>query len=61
MRVTCDSYLCSDEPRLDEVLDDPVIRAVMARDGIRRAEMVDLVRAVREKLASADKNSALRL
>ena len=60
MRVTRNSYLCSDEPRLDEVLDDPVILAVMARDGIRRAELVDLVHAVRKKLAPADKKSAAR-
>lgn len=61
MRVTCNSYLCGDEPALDEVLDDPVILAVMARDGIRRTEMVDLVHAVRKKLTPSDKKSAVRL
>ncbi len=48
MPVTSSS--CSDEPRLAEVLDDPVILAVMARDGIGRAEMMELVRAAQQKL-----------
>lgn len=61
MRVTCNSYLCGDEPELHEVLDDPVILAVMARDGVRRAEMVDLVHAVRKRLAPSDKKSPARL
>ena len=30
------------EPSLDEVLEDPVIQAMMARDGIAREEIVDL-------------------
>lgn len=61
MRVTCSSYLCSDEPRLDEVLEDPMIRAVMARDGIRPAEMADLVQAARKKLGAREEKSSLRL
>ena len=61
MRATCNSYLCSDEPRLDDVLEDPVILAVMARDGIHRTEMADLVCAVRKKLAAPDEKSAARL
>ena len=31
------------EPSLDELLDDPVIQAVMAQDGVERQEIVDLV------------------
>jgi hypothetical protein len=31
------------EPTLDEMLDDPVIQAVMARDGVARDEIEDLV------------------
>jgi len=58
MRVTCNSYSCSDEPRLAEVLDDPMILAVMARDGVQRAEMVELVHAVQQKLARRDENSS---
>ncbi len=61
MRVTCRSYLCSDEPRLAEVLDDPMIRAVMARDGIRRAEMDALVQAVRQRLDGAEKKTSVWL
>ena len=61
MRVICSSYLCSDEPRLDEVLEDPMILAMMARDGIRRTEMADLVCAVRKRLAAPDEKSAAQL
>ncbi|HEX9463891.1 MAG TPA: hypothetical protein VGB82_14930 [Alphaproteobacteria bacterium] len=31
------------EPSLDEMLDDPVIQAVMTQDGVGRQEIVDLV------------------
>jgi hypothetical protein len=31
------------EPSLDEMLDDPVIQAVMSRDGVARDEIEDLV------------------
>jgi hypothetical protein len=59
MRVTCSSCLCSDEPRLAEVLADPMILAVMARDGMGRAEMIELVHAVQKKLGRpAEKSSA---
>ena len=61
MRVTCRSYLCSDEPRLAEVLDDPMIRTVMARDGIGHAQMVALVRAVQQKLTQPNEKSSARL
>jgi hypothetical protein len=39
------------EPQLDEMLDDPVVQAVMARDGVERDELLDLVSAVQERLA----------
>jgi len=61
MRVTCNSYLCSDEPRLAEVLDDPMVLAVMARDGIGRAEMVELVHAVQQKLGRPTEKSSVWL
>ena len=35
-----------DEPSLDEMLDDPVIQAVMAQDGVERQEIVDLVASI---------------
>lgn len=34
------------EPTLEEMLDDPVIQAVMAQDGVERQEIVDLVAAI---------------
>jgi hypothetical protein len=37
------------EPELDDVLDDPVVQAMMARDGVERAEILDLVAAVHER------------
>ena len=45
------------EPRLADVLDDPVIQAVMARDGIGRREIVDLAAALRARLQQSAKNS----
>lgn len=60
MRAT-NSCLCSDEPRLAEVLDDPMILALMARDGIGRAEMVELVHAVQQKLGRPAEKSSVWL
>jgi hypothetical protein len=34
------------EPTLDEMLDHPVIQAVMAQDGVAREEIVDLVASI---------------
>ncbi len=34
------------EPSLEEMLDDPVIRAVMDQDGVERREIVDLVASI---------------
>jgi hypothetical protein len=34
------------EPSLDEMLDDPVVQAVMAQDGVERQEIVDLVASI---------------
>ncbi len=34
------------EPSLEEMLDDPVIQAVMAQDGVGRQELVDLVASI---------------
>jgi hypothetical protein len=31
------------EPSLDEMLDDPVVQIVMARDGVKRREIVALM------------------
>jgi hypothetical protein len=61
MRATSNSCLCSDEPGLAEVLDDPMILAVMARDGIGRAEMVELVHAAQQKLRRPAEKSSVCL
>ena len=61
MRATRNSCLCSDEPRLAEVLDDPMILAVMARDGIGRAEMIELLHAAQQKLGRATEKSSVWL
>ncbi|MBL8806937.1 MAG: hypothetical protein JNN22_08840 [Rhodospirillales bacterium] len=42
-----------EEPRLSEILDDPVIHAVMARDRITREDLLAQIAAVRERLAAA--------
>ncbi len=34
------------EPSLEDLLDDPVIQAVMAQDGVERQEIVDLVASI---------------
>jgi len=38
------------EPRLRDMLDDPVVQAVMARDKVGRSEIIDLVRTVQARL-----------
>ncbi len=41
------------EPGWDEMLDDPVIHAVMERDGVRRETLLDLMTEMRERLEVA--------
>jgi hypothetical protein len=38
------------EPTLQELLDDPVIEAFLARDGVERDELVRLIFEVRDRL-----------
>jgi hypothetical protein len=38
------------EPRLHDMLEDPIVRAVMARDKVRKSEIIDLVRTVQARL-----------
>lgn len=40
------------EPKLDELLADPVVEAVLRRDGLTRDDVMAVVRAVRVSLAS---------
>jgi hypothetical protein len=42
------------EPSIKELLDDPVIEAVMARDGVRRNELEHLILEVRDRLATKE-------
>lgn len=51
MRTKRNAYLSDDEPRLQDVLDDPVVQAMMARDGVGRDEIVDLALAVQAKFS----------
>lgn len=37
------------EPCLGEMLDDPVIQAVMTRDQVERTALVDLIRSMRDR------------
>jgi len=47
MTLDADRVLDFDgEPTLDEMLDDPVIQAVMTQDGVERQEIVDLVASI---------------
>ncbi len=38
------------EPALTELLDDPIIHAVMERDGVRHEEIVEIIEAARTRL-----------
>jgi hypothetical protein len=40
------------EPRLADVLADPIVHAVMARDGVKRQFLVDLLGAASRRLAA---------
>jgi hypothetical protein len=37
------------EPCLGEMLDDPVIQAVMARDNVERFTVIELIRTMRDR------------
>ena len=43
-----------DEPSLEEVLDDPVIQAMMACDRVGREDLLDLVGLARARLSGED-------
>lgn len=42
------------EPRLSEMLADPVVQAVMNVDGVRPTEVATLLREAKERLGTAD-------
>jgi len=39
------------EPRIEELLDDPVMEALMARDGVDRDALITLITDVQQRLA----------
>ncbi|MBB6252636.1 hypothetical protein [Nitrospirillum iridis] len=41
------------EPRLNDLLEDPVVRLVMERDGVYRDDVLNMMRAVARKAAPA--------
>lgn len=41
------------EPSLDELLNDPMIEALMARDGINRATVHSVIDSARQRLKSS--------
>lgn len=45
------------EPSLNEILDDPMVQAVMARDGVDRAAIVGLAAEFQTRLVAANENS----
>jgi hypothetical protein len=46
-------YWDGTEPRWDEMLDDPVILAMMQRDGVQRESLLGLMTEMRERLEVA--------
>lgn len=49
----------TNEPRIDEMLDDAVIRAVMQRDGVGRRELLGLIEWARIELGKRRRQSAI--
>ncbi len=42
------------EPSLGELLDDPIMHLLLARDGVKREEVLDIVRTVASRMACND-------
>jgi hypothetical protein len=51
-------YFGNHEPPLDEVLDDPIVRLVMARDRLTREEVRVHIEAARQQLRSISGEAA---
>jgi hypothetical protein len=47
------------EPSLDELLDDPVLQLLMARDGVARADLLEVIDDARSRLGIAAPTPAL--
>jgi hypothetical protein len=39
-----------DEPTLAELIDDPMVRAVMARDRVSRERLIDVIQAAQKRM-----------
>jgi hypothetical protein len=48
---TIDLSVINDEPKLREIMDDPITRRLMASDGIDRRNLVKVLSDMRAKLA----------
>ena len=46
------------EPSLDELFDDPVMRLIMDRDGVRREDILDLKEATRNRVSARSDQAA---
>jgi hypothetical protein len=47
------------EPRIDEMLEDAVVKAVMRRDGVGRTELLGLIEWARIELGKRRRQSAI--
>jgi hypothetical protein len=53
------SNTLADEPRVDEMLEDPMVTAVMQRDGVGRGELLGLIEWARIELGKRRRQSAI--
>lgn len=53
------SQMPTNEPRIDEMLDDAVVKAVMRRDGVGRGELLGLIEWARIELGKRRRQSAI--
>ncbi len=53
------SNMPAGEPRVDEMLEDAVIKAVMRRDGVGRGELLGLIEWARIELGKRRRQSAI--
>lgn len=55
-----DTTITSRELSLHEMLADPIVQTIMARDGVTRQQVEGLIEAVRDKLRLARGQSEIR-
>ena len=53
------SKAATGEPRIEEMLDDAVVKAVMQRDGVGRAELLGLVEWARIELGKRRRQATI--